>query len=68
RFSESRPLTAGTVPWPVLHHPQALRSSLDEVGWKSVEEFFGFAQANMANDRFRKLLSTMQRTFHPDKW
>ncbi len=35
-----------------------------------MEEFFAFAKANTANDKRyqKKLLSTMQRTFHPDRW
>lgn len=67
---EKRPLTWGSVPWPVLHRPQDITRDSDNITWESVEKFLGYAQIAYGSDvgGYQNLVKQIQMMFHMDRW
>lgn len=61
----SKPLTAGSIPWPVLVDP--FRFKVEDLDWKMVESFFEFFEVAFHDD-YKKMVEKSHRMFHPDKW
>lgn len=66
KFTDSRPLTFASVPWPHLASPRNVNSKL--VDWSATERFFAYAKKTLTLKEYNELLSKAQRVFHPDKW
>ncbi|KAF9019454.1 hypothetical protein BDZ89DRAFT_1073024 [Hymenopellis radicata] len=66
KFTDSRPLTFASVPWPHLASPRNVNSKL--VDWNATERFFAYAKRSLTPKEYKELLSKAQRVFHPDKW
>ncbi|KAJ7581658.1 hypothetical protein C8J56DRAFT_249418 [Mycena floridula] len=65
-FSTSQPLTAGSIPWPVVVDPRLFRVA--ELTWEKVERFFEVVQPELGSSEYEVLLKQAQRMFHPDRW
>ncbi|KAL1701287.1 hypothetical protein EV121DRAFT_176820, partial [Schizophyllum commune] len=65
-FSDSHPLVARSVPWPILAHPAAF--DLASLTWDMVERFTKAMKGIMAADEYRTFLKNARLRFHPDKW
>lgn len=66
RFSASQPLTFGSIPWPLLRHPN--NQDFDTIEWRTVEQFFSSVRVNMVQSEYKLLVEKAHRRFHPDKW
>lgn len=68
RFSETKPLTAEVVPWPVLTDP--FKFQVEDLDWKMVEEFFTFVKGVHRDQpgNYNKFVEKVQRMFHPNRW
>ncbi|KAK0443219.1 hypothetical protein EV421DRAFT_537765 [Armillaria borealis] len=66
-YSESKPLTSSSVPWPVLVHPRRFKvSDLDD--WQAVDGFFKFARRYLQVNAYKKMVMRARQMFHPDRW
>ncbi|KAI4522926.1 hypothetical protein K525DRAFT_361494 [Schizophyllum commune Loenen D] len=65
-FSDSHPLVARSVPWPVLAHPAAF--DLASLTWDMVERFTKAMKLIMTVAEYRTFLKNARLRFHPDKW
>ena len=65
-FSEARPMTELSVPWPLLSFGQP-SFKLNTVTWASTEKFFKTVE-ELFPAQYSKVLSAAQRAFHPDRW
>ncbi|KAG5638513.1 hypothetical protein H0H81_012150 [Sphagnurus paluster] len=71
KFSDSQPLTVGSIPWPMLDKSVLSSNTMDvEVTWVSVEMFFTFVKSrrDYGKTEYNKLVERVHRMFHPDKW
>ncbi|RDB30440.1 Polyadenylate-binding protein, cytoplasmic and nuclear [Hypsizygus marmoreus] len=66
KFSESKPLTLGSIPWPTCDNPAHL--SPEKVDWDMVEIFFSYVQSTYSVPEYNRLVQRIHRLFHPDKW
>ncbi|KAF7298388.1 Polyadenylate-binding protein 1 [Mycena kentingensis (nom. inval.)] len=62
KFSETQPLTKGSVPWPVLTDPAMLRVA--DIDWEAVEKFC----RELATVEYKAIVERLHRMFHPDRW
>ncbi|KAK0470770.1 hypothetical protein IW261DRAFT_1372351 [Armillaria novae-zelandiae] len=67
QFSEAKPLTPNSVPWPVLISPTRFYVSMLE-DWTLADKFFDRARRSLPFDAYRDLISRTRQTFHPDRW
>ncbi|KAK0443222.1 hypothetical protein EV421DRAFT_1805503 [Armillaria borealis] len=67
QFSEARPLTPNSVPWPVLISPTRFYVGMLE-DWTLADKFFDRARRSLPYDAYRDLISRTRQTFHPDRW
>lgn len=67
-FSESKPLTEGAIPWPVLDDPFDFQ--LEHLDWQRVEAFFKEAARMLGgtSGEYKTLVEKSHRLFHPDRW
>jgi hypothetical protein len=68
-YSMARPITFGSIPWPVLENPTTL--TLEDLNWESVESFLRHtkkAYAGQDSAAYAKFLKQIQLMFHPDRW
>ncbi|KAL1717755.1 hypothetical protein EV715DRAFT_273945 [Schizophyllum commune] len=65
-FSDTHPLVARSVPWPVLAHPAAF--DLASLTWDMVERFTKAMKGIMTVTEYRTFLKNTRLRFHPDKW
>ncbi|KAL1678416.1 hypothetical protein EV122DRAFT_212005 [Schizophyllum commune] len=65
-FSDTHPLVARSVPWPVLAHPAAF--DLASLTWDMVEKFTKAMKLIMTDAAYRTFLKNARLRFHPDKW
>ncbi|KAG6918806.1 hypothetical protein DXG01_011558 [Tephrocybe rancida] len=65
-FSEERPLTFGSIPWPTLQYPLSLQ--LQHVNSGTIKTFLDYAKGSLPAGDFKLTHRKMQITFHPDKW
>ncbi|KAF5381676.1 hypothetical protein D9615_005569 [Tricholomella constricta] len=71
KFSKlERPLTFGSIPWPILDNPLSPSSSSrgEAVTWVKVEAFFADVKRTCSAEEYRKLVGRAHHMFHPDKW
>ncbi|KAJ7171096.1 hypothetical protein C8R46DRAFT_1087640 [Mycena filopes] len=68
KFTETQPLTANVIPWPVLADPLDL--DVEAINWTAVETFFARAKVQLAANvvEYNTLVEKVHRMFHPDKW
>jgi hypothetical protein len=66
KFSASEPLTAESVPWPVLQSPATF--SVEDVNWATVEKFFEVVKGHMRPQDYKNFVEKSHRRFHPDRW
>ncbi|KAK0200091.1 hypothetical protein DFS33DRAFT_1388387 [Desarmillaria ectypa] len=67
QFSEAKPLTPSSVPWPVLISPSRFYVGMLE-DWTLADKFFERARRSLPFDTYRDLISRTRQTFHPDRW
>ncbi|SJL12597.1 uncharacterized protein ARMOST_16025 [Armillaria ostoyae] len=67
QFSEAKPLTPNSVPWPVLISPTRFYVGMLE-DWTLADKFFDRARRSLPYDAYRDLISRTRQTFHPDRW
>ncbi len=66
-FSESKPLTPSSIPWPVLATPRRFKvEDLDD--WQAVDGFFKFARRYLEVNAYKKMVMRARQMFHPDRW
>jgi hypothetical protein len=65
-FSETQPLTVGSVPWPVLTAPDDIVP--ENIEWSAVEAFFEAVRDLMSTTKYKTSVEKCHRRFHPDKW
>lgn len=66
-YSESKPLTPSSIPWPVLVTPRRFKvSDLDD--WQAVDGFFKFAKRYLEVNAYKKMVMRARQMFHPDRW
>lgn len=66
KFSATEPLTADSVPWPVLQSPSTF--SVEDVSWETVEKFFEVVKGHMRLQDYKIFVEKSHRRFHPDRW
>ena len=54
------------VPWPTLARPGTY--AVEDIDWKSTEDFFREAKGQMRDAEYRKLVERSHKRFHPDRW
>ncbi|ESK92530.1 hypothetical protein Moror_4406 [Moniliophthora roreri MCA 2997] len=72
-FTEDQPLTATTVPWPVLSDPFEMDfddggKTLENLEWSMVEAFFKDVGRLVDIAEYWSLVERTHRVFHPDRW
>ncbi|KAK0227385.1 hypothetical protein EDD85DRAFT_853592 [Armillaria nabsnona] len=66
-YSELKPLTPSSIPWPVLVTPRCFKvSDLDD--WQAVDGFFEFARGYLEVNAYKKMVMRARQMFHPDRW
>lgn len=69
KFTEEKPLTAGTVPWPVLNNPHHELDVTVLDDWSLVETFFAAVKPYPKTAKeYRDLVQNTHLAFHPDRW
>ncbi|KAF9462545.1 hypothetical protein BDZ94DRAFT_1128804, partial [Collybia nuda] len=69
KYSTDIPITIRSIPWPVLNSPSQF--TLEDLSWKSVEDFLRHAKKFYAGEgsaKYVRLLKQLQLMFHPDRW
>lgn len=68
QWSDARPLTFGSVPWPVLGHPENV--NFETITWTAVERFFKSMERVLGREssEYEVLVVKTQVRFHPDRW
>jgi hypothetical protein len=66
KFSEAKPFTAYSVPWPILGDPAGF--VLHEIEWSLVDKFFDCIRLRIPFTDYKDLLHKVHLMFHPDRW
>jgi hypothetical protein len=65
-FSEEKPLTSGTIPWPVFIDP--FQFDLRLVHDEAAEAFFEATRPLMTQEEYQSLTQKVYLSFHPNRW
>ncbi|GJE92581.1 RNA recognition motif domain-containing protein [Phanerochaete sordida] len=66
QFCETRPLTLGNIPWPVLRTPISV--TFETIQWDAVEKFCDALKQDLPTAEYKTAVEKAHRRFHPDKW